>query len=122
MSSVFEYVYAFEACNGIKGILRADNIKEARDKVRDCYNSDVKAIVLLDDLDNDYGVIGQVYIDLSLKNATPIVQYSFDIQGEFSEDDIKKCLEEKLGAEVLGVNREATWSNYGYSHSESPIY
>lgn len=120
MSSVFDYVYAFETINGIKGIVRADDIKDAEDRVLHRYGL-AKVVVLMDDLDNDYGAISQIDIDEALKNKAPVHQYSFDIVGRFDESDIRMCLEERFGAEVLGVEWKARWERGDYEQGKPPI-
>lgn len=55
--NVFDYVYGFSTETGKVGIVRADNLNDAIDRIHDCTGDTVKEILLLNQLDNDYGVI-----------------------------------------------------------------
>ena len=71
--NVFEYIYAYETKEGRKGIVRADNREDAIDRVNDYrFKDEVKSIVCLADIDNDYGVIEEDTIDKAVKNETMI--------------------------------------------------
>lgn len=55
--NVFDYVYGFITEDGSVGIVRADNYFDAVDRITDYTNRNVKKILPLNELDNDYGVI-----------------------------------------------------------------
>ena len=63
--NVFNYVYGFSLTNGIAGVVRADNFQDAMDRIQDKYGTPIKAIICLDELDDDYGVIGFNDINMS---------------------------------------------------------
>lgn len=57
MENVFEYVFIYETERGGRGIVRADNIAEAAERVRDCSGRAVTSIKRASELDTDHGVI-----------------------------------------------------------------
>ena len=55
--NVFDYVYGFITVSGKTGVVRGDSIDDAIDRINDYTGDDVKKIMLLNRLDNDYGVV-----------------------------------------------------------------
>lgn len=57
MRNVFDYIWGFATENGDIGVVRADCWEDAIDRIHDYTQSNVTDILLLNELDNDYGVI-----------------------------------------------------------------
>ena len=58
MSSVYEYVFIFETEKGVKGIVRADDISDAAERVYDCCYDKVVSIKRATEIENvDFGII-----------------------------------------------------------------
>lgn len=59
-TSVFDFTYYYQTRKGRKGVVRADNITEAVERVNDSYigsDDECCGIVCLSLLDDDYGVV-----------------------------------------------------------------
>ena len=58
INSVYEFVFIFETENGIKGIVRADNVTDATERVQDQTGDNVVSIKRATEVENaDYGCI-----------------------------------------------------------------
>lgn len=121
--NVLDNVYAYVTEEGYKGIIRADSEEEAVKRRYDYDPSDeVKYIVCLSDLDNDYGVIEEHRIDDAIDEQKYIRQYSFDIEGDTDEDELAKIINEAgLGVTVIGAAWQATWKYGDYKKCKPPI-
>lgn len=63
MENVFDYVFIFKTEKNGKGIIRADNITEATEKVRDYSGVEVVSIKRASEVENiDYGYIPIEYM------------------------------------------------------------
>lgn len=122
--NVFEYVFAYELEDSTKGIVRADSKEEAMERIVDkygCENDQVKTILALEELDNDYGIVDESKMDNALKTyGKPYIsQMSFDIQIEYGEkttlDDVREILEDN-GINVVGASDEYGWTYDEYWH------
>lgn len=62
MNNVFNYVFCYTTKRGCNGVVRADNLSEAKEKLDDFYNkalglNEITSIICLSGKDNGYGVI-----------------------------------------------------------------
>ena len=120
--NVFENVYAYLTESGWKGIVRADSEKDAKSRVSDFYRQEeVKAVVLLDPLDNDHGVVPDVAIDEEIRKKTAVRQYAIDVVGELNTCELMNAIENAFGVSVLGAEWKATWTLDDYRHGRKPI-
>ena len=121
--NVLDYVYAYVTEEGYRGIIRADSEEEAIERRYDFNpNDEVKYIVRLSDLDNDYGVIEECEINEAIDNQKYIRQYSFDIDGDTNEDELTRLINEAgLGVKVIGSEWQATWKYGDYKKGKPPI-
>ena len=59
-TSVFELTYFYQTKRGKYGVVRADNIAEAAERINDSYSGledECDGLVCLSRVDNDYGVV-----------------------------------------------------------------
>lgn len=121
--NVLDYVFAYVTEEGYRGIIRADSEEEAIERQNDFDpNDEVKYIVRLSDLDNDYGVIEECKINEAIDNQRYIRQYSFDIDGDTDKDELTKIINEAgLGVKVIGSEWKATWKYGDYKKGKPPI-
>lgn len=121
--NVLDYVFAYVTEEGYRGIIRADSEEEAIERQNDFDpNDEVKYIVRLSDLDNDYGVIEECRINEAIDNQRYIRQYSFDIDGDTDADELARVINEAgLGVKVIGSEWKATWKYGDYKKGEPPI-
>lgn len=62
MNNVFNYVFCYTTKRGCNGVVRADSLSEAIEKLDDFYNktlevNEITSIICLSAMDNDYGVV-----------------------------------------------------------------
>lgn len=73
---VLDYIYVYVTEEGYRGIIRADSKEEAIERKHDFYpNDEVKYIVRLSDLDNDYGVIEENKINEAILKGGRDMKY-----------------------------------------------
>lgn len=59
VDNVFELVYKYKTADGVIGVVRADSIYEAIQRIEDAFGHtmNITAIVALKEFDNDFGVV-----------------------------------------------------------------
>lgn len=120
MDNVYDYVYAYHTVKGENGIVRADDYKEALERVEDFTGCEVKSIVRLDELDGDSGVIREEYINANMNDAdnyrNDIIGIGIDVEDTGIidlEEEIRYALASS-GIKVIGVAFQARWTASGY--------
>lgn len=117
--SVFENVYSYLTEGGHSGIVRADSEKDARERVKDFYSDDeVRSIVCLNELDSDYGVVENGFIEQNLKDRRPVNQYSFIVDGEIDPNEVARLIER---ANVKVIMSKWTYDDYMHGRKEMTI-
>lgn len=121
--NVLDCIFVYVTEEGYRGIIRADSEEEAIERQNDFDpNDEVKYIVRLSDLDNDYGVIEEHKINEAIDNQKYIRQYSFDIDGDTDENELTRLINEAgLGVKVIGSKWRATWKYGDYKKGKPPI-
>jgi len=117
--NVFENVFAYVTVEGRKGIVRADNKKEAEKRVREYHPQDEpKILIPLCTIDNDYGVITDEDIKTEIDNQKLVRRFTVDIIGSpenvENEDEIAMAVENALGVQVVKVIHAVTWTYKDY--------